>query len=386
MISVKCPACGLVDWNVGDCKRCGTPLAGLGADDGGPRHVPGVSGWAADARAVRNARRVMTVCGALVLVLVALGALYVANKPAKKQWFWSFYRKNPTVAEIFAHNLKVSGGAERLAKLRSFRAEGRLRFVGGEAERTAASAGAQVTFVMHSKEPDKVESEVRIGPPEKEPSATSALEAQAYLNNPAFAQPAQTQVRVKVRRGFDGSRGWEYVERTILTPGSTVPVKQYSSRELDGDELGSMKRYSQTTGLVRTAEEYTSLRLSGREPVTWNTGGEVNWTGRALVDTTLKGHEAYVVSGVNKEGKNETFYFDTLTGLLLRVDFEAEDAEGEPVKMECVFGDYKEVGGLKLPHRLHLKRGAETMTMTFEKYFPNDPIPDSTFEPPEPTE
>ncbi|HWS90170.1 MAG TPA: hypothetical protein VN282_24590 [Pyrinomonadaceae bacterium] len=387
MISVKCPACGLVDWNVGDCKRCGTPLAGLGADEGGPRYVPGVSEWAADARAVQKARRVMTVCGAVVLVLVALGALYVANKPAKKQWFWSFYRKDPTVAEIFAHNLEVSGGAERLRKLRSFRAEGRLKFVGGEAERTAAAAGAQVTFVMHAKEPDKVVTEVEIGPPAKTDAARAqelAIRDLPCLGGPC--QPGPPEIRLNLRRGFDGSRGWEYVERTILTSGSTVPVKQYSSRELDDDELGSMKRYSQTTSLVRMAEEYTSLKLDGREPVTWNAGGEVNWTGRKLIDTTLKGHEAYVVSGVNKEGKSETFYFDTLTGLLLRVDFEAEDAEGEPVRVECVFGDYKEVGGLKLPHRLHLKRGAETMTMTFEKYVPNDPIPDSTFAPPEPTE
>ena len=44
------------------------------------------------------------------------------------------------------------------------------------------------------------------------------------------------------------------------------------------------------------------------------------------------------------------------------------------------------VGGVRLPHRLHFKRGEERMTMTFENYFPNDPIPDSTFEPPEPTE
>jgi hypothetical protein len=384
MISVKCPACGLVDWNVGDCKRCGTPLAGLGADDG-HGYYRGASEEEARARAARAGRLVLTVCTVAVLGLSALGALYLAHRPAKKQWFWSFYRHEPTVAEIFAHNLEVSGGAERLAETRSFRAEGRLRFVGGEAASVASAAGGGVTFVLHAKSPDKVETEIVIGAPSK---GYSALEAQrqAYLSNPVFGQYAQPKVTVSVRRGFDGARGWEYVERTILTPGSTVPIKQYSSRALEGDALERVRRTSQATGLVRLGDAYSSLKLTGREPVRWDTGGSLNFKNGELIDTTLKGHEAYVVSAVNKDGRDETLYFDTMNGLLLRVVFEAEGAEGEPVEVECAFGDYREVGGLKLPHRLHFKRGDETMTMTFENYFPNEPIPDSTFEPPEATE
>lgn len=381
MISVKCPSCGLVDWNTGDCKRCGTPLVGLGADGSdGHGYFPGVSEWAAEAGNVRAARRVMAVCAVVVLGLSALGALYLAHKPAKPQWFWSFYRDAPTVAEIFAHNVEVSGGAERLADLRSFRAEGQITFSGGEAARMAASSGAQVTFVMHAKEPDRVQAEVRIGPPDGVEGRR-----QEYLNYNTYGRiaPSAPQVRVTVRHGFDGKKGWEYIERTVLTPGSTIPIKQYTSRELAGEELEKVKHYSQTTGLVRLAEGYTSLKLTGREPVTWNTGGSMTFNGRELIDTTTNGHEAYVVSGVNRRGKAETFYFDTLTGLLLRLDFEAEDAAGLPVKVECDFGDYKEVGGLKLPHRLSYKRGTESMTMTFGKYFPNEPIPDSTFEMPE---
>lgn len=392
MISVKCPACGLVDWNVGDCKRCGHSLVGLGAEEGGEGYFRAASEWAAEARAVRTARRVMAACAVVVLGLTALGVLYLAHKPAKKQWFWSFYRSEPKVAEIFAHNLEVTGGAESISRLRSFRADGRLAFAGGAAAKSAAEAGGQATFVMHAKAPDMIETEVEIGPPSATASPDSTVSPAAPFESPqpslsnyspfgAFAPPPQ--VRVSLRRGFDGKQGWEYVERTTLIDGSTVPVKQNTSRELDGDELGRMKRYVQMTGLVHLADEYTSLKLNGREPVAWETGGEFNFTGRELIDTTLRGHEAYVVSGINKEGKNETFYFDTETGLLLRVDFEADAAEGAPGKVECVFGDYKKVGGLKLPHRLSFKRGEETMTMTFENYFPNEPIPDSTFRVPE---
>ena len=390
MISVKCPACGLVDWNVGNCKRCETPLAGLGAEDQG--YSPGVSEWAAQARAVRTARLVAAACGVVILGLTALGALYLAHRPAKPQWFWSFYRHEPTVNEIFAHNLEVSGGAERLARLRSFRAEGRLAFKGGEAASAAEAAGGHVTFVLHAKAPDKIETRIEIGQP-AEPETPSQTPPETPSDAPPTAltsyspgeppAPQTPSLWMSLRRGFDGSRGWEFIERTTLNDGSTVPVKQYASRELSGGELGRLKRYAHTTGLAQRAEEYTSLKLAGREPVNWATGGGVIVAGRELMDKALRGHEAYVVSGVNREGRGETLYFDTQTGLLLRVDFEAEDEEGEAVKVECAFADYKEVGGLRLPHRLHFKWGEESMTLTFDKYLPNEFVPDSTFEMPE---
>src|ERR1044071_3398091 len=261
MISVKCPACGLVDWNDGDCKRGGPSRVGLGREGEGRGYVPGVSEWAADARAVRHARRVAAVCGTVVLGLVVLGVIYVVNKPAKRQWFWSFYRKEPTVGEIFEHNLEVSGGAERIRKLSGFWAEGRLKFVGGEAARAAAAVGDQVTFVMHVKSPNKTEMEIEMGP------APTGLPVEARLSAPAYAPFAlfAAQTTGSLRRGFDGTKGWAYVERTTLTAGSTVPIKQYSSRELDGDALERMKRSAQASGLVRLGDEDTSLKLAGRE-------------------------------------------------------------------------------------------------------------------------
>ena len=377
MISVKCPACGLVDWNVGNCKRCETPLVGLDAEGGGGHgyfHGAFEEDEAA-ARAVRTARRVMAICAVVVLGLTALGGLYLARRPSKGQWFWSLYRHDPTVAEIFAHNLEVSGGAERVKALRSFRGEGRLIFNGGEAARVAAAAGGEVTFVMHVKMPDKSEMEIEMGQPKRSDSPFD--EARAPLSD--YFKPAAPKLTVSLRRGFDGSRGWEYAERTILTPGSTVPIKQHSSRELEGDELERIKHSSQANGLVRLNDEYTSLRLDGRKRVTWGTQNASIYD--EVVDDELRGHEAYVVSGVNKKGKNETLYFDAETGLLLRVDF--EDDEDETVKVACSFGDYREVGGLKLPHRIHFRRDEESMTLTMENYLLNEPVPDSTFEMPE---
>lgn len=374
MTSVKCPACGLVDWNVGDCKRCGTSLVGLDADGG---YFSGPSGGRDAGHSVRVARAVVAACAVVALGLSALGALYLAHKPSKPQWFWSFYRGEPTPAEIFAHNLEVTGGVERLARLRSFRAEGKLT-LGGEAARAAAAAGNQMTFVMHAKEPDRVEMEVEIGPPQKTSDAPYAVPRLEFSRDSAGwrAAPAPPRVTVSMRRGFDGRKGWEYVERSILTPGSTIPVKQTSARELNGEELGKMKHYARTTGLVALADAYTSLKLTGRQLVKWDEKG-------GAYPFPEPGREAYVLSGVDRDGKRETLYFDIENGLLLRVDFEDVNEDGQPVKVACHFDEYKEAGGLKLPHRMRFRQGEESATMSFEKYLPNEPIPDSTFELPE---
>ena len=157
MISVKCPACGLVDWNVGDCKRCGESLVGLSAEGGeGDGYFPGVSEWAAEARAIRAARLVVTACACVVLCLTVLGALYLAHRPARPQWFWSFYRDEPTVVEIFARNLEATGGPKRIAALRSLKAEGRLALVGGDAAREAAEAGGDYRAVGGVKLPHRL--------------------------------------------------------------------------------------------------------------------------------------------------------------------------------------------------------------------------------------
>lgn len=380
MISVKCPACGLVDWNIGNCKRCETPLEGLRAEADGDGYFHGASEEATEARAVRTARRVVAVCAFVVLGLTVLGVLYGARRPAKPQWFWSFYRNEPTVAEIFAHNLKVSGGAERVKALRSFRGEGRLSFHGGDAARAAAAAGGEVTFVMHVMMP-KSEMEIEMGSPKKSDLPFSA-EQSSFSDS---LRPAAPKVTMSLRSGFDGSRGWEYFERTILTPGSTVPIKQHSSRELNGEELERMKQSARANGLVRLDDEYSSLKLTGRERVTWGTRNASLYEEK--VDDDQHGHEVYVVSGVNKKGKNETLYFDTETGLLLRMVFEDENdknEEGEAARVACSFGDYREVGGLQLPHRIHFrfKRNEESMTLTLKEYLLNEPIPDSTFEMP----
>jgi hypothetical protein len=223
---------------------------------------------------------------------------------------------------------------------------------------------------MHVKEPDKVAWEIGLGDSEQR--------MQEFTVRNPFAPPPPS-IRTTARRGYDSKRGWEYLERTILTPGSTVPIKQNSSRELDGADLAQMKHFSQTTatGLVALAGEYTSLKLVGRETVRVPSASQGEFAN--LFD---KNYDAYVVAGVNRRGKDETLYFDTETGLLVRADYEPEAGEGGG-KLECYPQDYKAVDGVKFPHTLLYVHGDETIRLSFTEFAPNDPTPDSTFEMPE---
>lgn len=388
MNSTKCPACGLVAWDDGegaDCKRCGAPPAAPDAPPQGFNYAPpqGFNYYDAPAENAHGGRGALAVCAqaAVLLTLLAavtLGVLYVAHRPKKPQWFWSFYRDNPTVAEIFAHNLEVSGGVARLARIRGFRAAGVVRYRGGAAARAVGPMRDRVKFVVHVKAPDKVEMEVEIG-------AVGGGEEKA--DDPLYGRrfsllPRAPAVQVNLRRGFNGTRGWEYAERLILTPGSTVPIKQHSTRELEGAELEQVKISAKTTtGLVRLGDEYTSLAFAGRQVVGWPAENTSDFTEVATARSME--HDAYVVRGVNRRGRNETLYFDAVTGLLVRVDFVADAPGGGTVDVECYPDDYREVEGVSFPHTLRYRQGDERFTLDFKEYVPNDPIPDSTFEPPE---
>ncbi|HEX6184219.1 MAG TPA: hypothetical protein VFZ44_10105 [Pyrinomonadaceae bacterium] len=270
----------------------------------------------------------------------------------QKPWFSSWFRSKPTADEIFAHNLEVSGGAEAIARIKSHRSKGTLTFSAGMTPGAYYYGGSQLPpparFVTHSKAPDKILTELEIG---------------------AGAAPFE-QGRT-VRRGFDGRRGWEYVERYVHEQGSARPVKQAELREFEGAELEQVKRYAGAGSLVRLAEQYGSLVMLDNQKVS-----QPRYYGVKEFD-----RECYVVRGLNRENKLETFYFDIDTGLLMRFDFEAQGPDG-PTTIEAYPEDYKEVEKVMLPFSLAFKADGIWMTVTFNEFKLNATILDSAFEPP----
>ncbi len=280
----------------------------------------------------------------------------VHPKP-QKPWFWSLFRGKPTVSEIFEHNLEVTGGAEALSKIKSHRTTGAINF--SRVDRLAAALQTYdnntsalplpAKMVMHAKAPNKIETELEM-----------------VVSSRQLGYGRQT-----VRRGFNGERGWEYVESSLRQYGQEGPVGRAEFRELTGAELEEIKHYAGATGLVRLAEEYGSPVMLPNQKIST----------REFYGSKEFDRECYVVRGLNRERKFETFYFDIDTGLLLRADFDAQGPDG-PLTIECYPDAYKEVDKVMLPFRLSFKVGDIWMTLVLNEYKLNEPIPDSTFDPP----
>jgi hypothetical protein len=272
--------------------------------------------------------------------------------PPQKPWFSSWFRSKPTAEEVFAHNLEVSGGAEAVARIKSHRSTGTLTFSKGQMPGAYYGGGGQLPppaqFVTHAKAPDKILTELEIG-----------------------SGAAPSEQRRSVRRGFDGQRGWEYVERYVFESGAPQLVKQAELREFEGAELEQVKRYAGAGGLVQLAEQYGSLVMFDNQKVS-----QPSYYGVKEFD-----RECYVVRGLNRENKLDTFYFDIDTGLLMRFDFEAKGPDG-PTTIEAYPGDYKEVEKVMLPFSLAFRADGIWMTVTFDEFKLNPTILDSAFEPP----
>lgn len=412
----RCHFCGAPDFAaVTTCKRCGagrhagfdsTPDAGAGSEEAGartrraPRAVPTkdcptcLAQCAASAGSCPHCghrfpgvrARYVVVPLVMVLIMALFAAVRYFDEKAKETrvrnlragitvpydlidpetglpgteekptpqtpWFSSWFRSKPTAGEVFEHNLEVSGGAEAVARIKSHRSVGTLTFTpvrpAGAYYYGDSKLPPPARVVTYAKAPDKTLTELEMGPETQSP-----------------------EDRHTVRRGFDGRRGWEYVERYVREPGVADPVKRAELRELEGAELEHARQYAGAGGLVRVAEQYGSLVMLENRKVS-----PPRHHGLKEFD-----RECYVVRGLSRENKLETFYFDIDTGLLLRFDFDTQGPDG-PVTIECYPEDYKEVENVLLPFRMSFKADDVWVTVTFDRFKLNETILDSVFEMP----
>ena len=407
MKSIKCPRCGLIGWSDAgsSCRRCEAPLGpdaeqtesaranfSSGAYGGGGAAGGGAAAGALNFCKVCHFPHARTAeacpnCGhqpvlslvakgivkaaAVVFVVLLLVSLYASwsyqsrraaveahiaaeygivdttvHQQPQKPWFWSLFRSKPTVEEIFAHNTEVSGGARAFQSATSQRATGEISVVSHTKFGYYGSSSVMGKVVMQAKAPNKVETELEI--------TVSGIDAKQI-----------------VRRGFNGTRGWEYSERYVREPSSRTPVMKRELREITGPDLEQLKHLAPATGMTRLKDNYSSLLLIGQEKIGQDIDSRLTFGER----------EAYVVRGLNKENKFETFYFDIETGLLSRLDFEA-DRDGEVSTIECYLKDYRDVGDLKIPSTITYKIKDALVTIVFKEFDLKAFIDDSVFEMP----
>ena len=148
-----------------------------------------------------------------------------------------------------------------------------------------------------------------------------------------------------VMQGFDGKIGWE------SDPNQGV-------QELTGAMLAAVRRNSQFYRWLRMKELFGKLEASG---------------------TTMVGdREAFVMEATPQEGYAEKFYFDTVTGFLVRRDYKLDTPDGV-VSFETFYDDYRDVDGVKLPFALRRVGPDNVLILKFTEIKQNVELDDARF-------
>jgi photosynthetic reaction center cytochrome c subunit len=149
---------------------------------------------------------------------------------------------------------------------------------------------------------------------------------------------------------------------TTLT-GNTgwVSIPGHPARELGGSEVDAARIDSDLQFVLHISEIFPELRVGHPEKV--------------------DGGKACVVSGIRKGLAPWKFYFDTQSGLLVRVVRYSDSPLGlEPTEID--YSDYREVDGVKIPFSWTIKRSWNTTITRIEEIKQNVAIDDAEFQMP----
>ncbi len=149
--------------------------------------------------------------------------------------------------------------------------------------------------------------------------------------------------RGTMRRGFDGEKGWEH--STISRHRPMV--------------LAAQKMFLEQYALVLGSSEHILKKFPKREQ---------------LSDLQVRMTE--------EGGNSETWTFDAVSHLLIRIDAEIDGGPQGMVPVTVLLQDYKKVGDTMLPHTLRTKTKMSESTLHFDTIVHGEPMSDSLFTPP----
>ena len=156
--------------------------------------------------------------------------------------------------------------------------------------------------------------------------------------------------RGNTERSYSGATGWEKTGQVV--------------RELNGQDLVELKLSMQLFRNLRLKEQYTALRMAGRDRI-----GERN---------------AIVLLGTTADQKRERLFFDVESGLLLRRITYLDTIIGV-IPQQTDFDDYRNVEGVKLPFTIRVSSvdaGNPYLTRKFTEIKLNAPVDESKFKMP----
>jgi hypothetical protein len=99
---------------------------------------------------------------------------------------------------------------------------------------------------------------------------------------------------------------------------------------------------------------------------------------RTVAAGTIDGRDVVAVRRSDANGVVDHYYFDADSGLLVRHAYDYPTVLG-PVLHEVDFSDWRDVGGLKIPHRITSRQAGESSTLTLEHVEPLSAVSPATF-------
>jgi zinc protease len=151
------------------------------------------------------------------------------------------------------------------------------------------------------------------------------------------------------RQGFDGKLAWSD------DPQDGVKIKS-------GEELSEAARDADFYRPININKMYSKIAVTGQDEV--------------------EGRKAYLVEATEPDGGVEKIYFDTQSGLIVRVI--AQRHVGEAVTtFQQDSQDYSEVDGVKLPFTVIQTGGGVPFTIHFGEFHHNVDLEDSEFAKPD---
>jgi len=237
----------------------------------------------------------------------------------------------PTGTQILDKYIQAVGGEKKLASLTSYVATGTSIGFGG-------FGGGGVVHI-YAKSPDK---------------HTTLIE---FKDTPDRGDSVRT---------YNGHTGW------VKTPLTVLGEYEVTGGELDGLRMDALLSFP---GQLKQA--LTDLRVSNPTTISDLPGPSSQTAAQAAVGIG-QDRDVNVVQGTGPRGLLVTMYFDSRSGLLLRMVRSNRTPIGR-INTQMDFADYRDVNGIQFPHRLLFAWLDGRDAIQLNKIETNVPIPDSKF-------
>jgi hypothetical protein len=155
--------------------------------------------------------------------------------------------------------------------------------------------------------------------------------------------------RGTLKKGFDGETRW------VQTPAGTFS-------DSSPQEIAELERDSEVYGAGKIKGLFESMKLENK--------------------ARLNGRDVYMIEGKPPKGPAEKLFFDVENGLLVRWDMARRKEGRGTVFVKVHLEDYKDVGKLKVAHKVRFAFESFTFTVQVNELEMNIPMDDAVFRKP----